>query len=125
MSAWIVVFEHPFFAVSKPDGTFAIKGLPDGDYTLEAWHEKLGKQEGKVSVKGGKGEVNFSFKPETAAADPAQMEHLASVRTVMLSIAGVVSADSSAECEACVEKAAEAAAAAAPATQPTQTASAR
>jgi hypothetical protein len=118
MSAWILVFEHPFFAVSKPDGTFAIKGLPDGDYTLEAWHEKLGKQEGKVSVKGGKAEVNFSFKAETAAADSPTMQQFAAVRTVMLSTAGLLSAGDSAECEACIE-AAGTAAAAAPATQPT------
>jgi plastocyanin len=70
MSAWIIVLDHPFFAVSKPDGSFEIKGLPDGDYTLQAWHEKLGTQESKVSVKGGKAEANFTFKPEGAQANP-------------------------------------------------------
>ena len=73
MSAYIGVFEHPFFAVSKPDGTFAIKtaGLPDGDYTVTFWHEKYASDavEEKVSVKDGKAEVNHTFKAEAAAAD--------------------------------------------------------
>lgn len=36
------VFEHPYFAVSGPDGTFRIDtaGLPAGDYEVRAWHEK-------------------------------------------------------------------------------------
>lgn len=70
MGAWQVVFEHPFFAVSKEDGTFEIKNLPDGDYSMQAWHEKLGTQEGKVSVKGGKGTVDFTFKAGSAQANP-------------------------------------------------------
>lgn len=70
MAAWVVVLDHPFFGVSKEDGTFAIKGLPDGEYDVTAWHEKLGTQDGKVTVKGGKGEVNFTFKAESAAAHP-------------------------------------------------------
>jgi hypothetical protein len=77
MGAWQVVFEHPFFAASKEDGTFEIKGLPDGDYTLEAWHEKLGKQEGKVSVKGGKGTADFTFKLAGASAEPTDAAVLA------------------------------------------------
>ncbi len=63
MSAWIAVIDNPFFAVTDKDGHFTLpKGLPDGDYTVHAWHEKYGDQDGKVSVKGGNGEVNFSFK---------------------------------------------------------------
>ena len=73
MGAHVAVFEHPYFAVSKEDGTFKIPGnLPDGEYTLVAWHEKLGEQEAKVMVSGGKAEnADFTFKPAAAKADDA------------------------------------------------------
>jgi hypothetical protein len=50
MRAYIGVVSHPFFAVTGDDGTFTIKGLPPGTYTIGAWHEKLGPQEMKVTV---------------------------------------------------------------------------
>jgi plastocyanin len=50
MRAYVGVVSHPFFAVTGDDGSFSLKGLPPGDYTLEAWHEKLGTQQIKVSV---------------------------------------------------------------------------
>ena len=76
MSAYIGVFEHPFFAVTKEDGTYEIdtKGLADGEYTLTFWHEKLASEtpaEAKVTVKDGKAEANHQFKAEAAAAEPA------------------------------------------------------
>jgi plastocyanin len=37
MRAWIGVTSNPFFAVSGSDGTYTIKGLPPGTYTIEAW----------------------------------------------------------------------------------------
>ena len=96
MSAWFAVFNHPYFGVSKEDGTFAIAGIPDGEYDVVAWHEKLGEQEGKVSVKGGKGEVNFTFKlEEEANASPVD----APVKAVVLSASGKTS-----ECSECCEK---------------------
>jgi hypothetical protein len=62
MGAYVTAFAHPFFAVTKEDGTFAIpKGLPDGDYNVEAWQEELGTKEGKVTVKNGVGTVSFVF----------------------------------------------------------------
>ncbi len=42
MNAYVGVMDHPFFTVSDAEGKFAIKGLPAGTYTIEAWHEKLG-----------------------------------------------------------------------------------
>jgi Protein of unknown function (DUF2012). len=60
MGAYIGVFEHPFFAVTGEDGSFTIKGLPAGEYTLEAWHEKYGTQTLKVKV-GGSGEAQAKF----------------------------------------------------------------
>jgi hypothetical protein len=68
------VFEHPFFAVTKPDGTYTIKtaGLPDGDYTVTFWHEKYASDpvEEKITLKDGKAESNHTFKAESAAAEP-------------------------------------------------------
>ena len=39
MKAYIGVLKHPFFAVSAEDGSFTIKGVPAGMYTVAAWHE--------------------------------------------------------------------------------------
>lgn len=50
MHAWIGVADNPYFAVSKPDGTFAIPNLPPGAYTIAVWQEKLGTQEQQVTV---------------------------------------------------------------------------
>lgn len=50
MSAYCGVVAHPFFAVTAADGTYAIKNLPAGTYTIEAWHEKLGTQTQQVTV---------------------------------------------------------------------------
>jgi len=81
MGAWIGVFEHPYFAVSGEDGKFTIKGNPpDGDYTVVAWHEKYGTKEGKVTVKDGKGTVDFSFDAGSAdAGEPTIGAKLASI----------------------------------------------
>src|SRR5687767_14457195 len=71
MSAYIGVFEHPFFAVTKEDGTYEIKtdGLPDGEYMLTFWHEKFASEtpiEEKIEIKGGKAEKDYKFKAEAA-----------------------------------------------------------
>lgn len=39
MRAYLFVFNQPYFAVTSRDGTFALKNLPPGTYTVEAWHE--------------------------------------------------------------------------------------
>jgi hypothetical protein len=39
MNGWIYVFDHPYFAVTDAKGTFTIKNIPPGDYTVELWHE--------------------------------------------------------------------------------------
>ena len=62
MGAYIGVFSHPYFAVTGDDGTFSLKGLPAGDYTIEAWHEKYGTQTMKVKVAaGGAATADFTF----------------------------------------------------------------
>ncbi len=55
-----MVFDHPFFAVTKEDGTFEITGVPAGTQNLIVWQERVGyvtpgKNNGKpVEVKAGK-----------------------------------------------------------------------
>ena len=50
MSAWVGVLPHPYFAVTDKAGVFSIAKLPPGSYTLEAWHEKLGRQTAQVTL---------------------------------------------------------------------------
>ena len=50
--AFIAVFDHPYFAVAKNDGSFSIDQVPPGTYTLMAWHERAGRTEQKVTVAG-------------------------------------------------------------------------
>ena len=50
MKAWVAVLDHPYFAVTGPDGTYSIEDLPAGSYTAVAWHEKLGTSESEVTV---------------------------------------------------------------------------
>ena len=62
MSAYVGVFEHPFFAVTTEDGSFSIGQLPAGTYTLAAYHEKLKEAEATVTVaEGGEQTVEISF----------------------------------------------------------------
>lgn len=63
MRAYISVFTHPFYTVTKEDGTFEIKGLPAGEYEVEAFHGKLKSQTQKVTVKSGEAAaLNFAYK---------------------------------------------------------------
>jgi hypothetical protein len=39
MKAYIGVLKHPFFAVSAEDGSYSLKGVPPGTYTVVAWRE--------------------------------------------------------------------------------------
>jgi plastocyanin len=65
MRAYANVVTHPFFAVTKEDGTFEIKGLPPGTYTIEAWHERLGTQTQQITIADAapRATAEFSFKP--------------------------------------------------------------
>jgi len=69
MNAYVGVLDHPYFAVSDANGSFDIKNLPPGTYTIEAWHEKLGTMQQKVTVDDKETkDVPFTFKVSGAAA---------------------------------------------------------
>jgi len=53
MNAWLVVAEHPYYTLTDDSGSFKITGVPPGTYTIRLWHETLGQQTRKVTVKAG------------------------------------------------------------------------
>ena len=50
MRAWVVVAEHPFFALTNDQGEFALPNVPTGQYTLHVWQENLGTVTRAVTV---------------------------------------------------------------------------
>ena len=58
--AYVHILEHPYFAVSNPRGSFAIRDLPAGTYTIAAWHEVYGTSEQKAQISADT-EVLFRF----------------------------------------------------------------
>jgi plastocyanin len=61
MFAWASIFDHPYFSISGKDGTFTIKNVPPGKYTVVANHRKLGEQTHVVEVADKNVTVNFTF----------------------------------------------------------------
>lgn len=65
MHAWVGVVAHPYFAVTGADGTFQLRNVPPGNYTIETWQEELGKQEQQITLApSGKSELIFKYKGE-------------------------------------------------------------
>lgn len=63
MRAFVFVFDQPYFAVTSADGRFALKNLPPGTYTIEAWHETLGVQDQSVTIAPRESKsISFTFK---------------------------------------------------------------
>ena len=60
MEVFVVVVETPFYAVSEKDGSYTIKDVPPGKYTLKIWHEKLKGKDVAVEVPE-KGDATVDF----------------------------------------------------------------
>ena len=50
MRGWIVVADHPFYALSNETGEFVLPNVPPGKYTLQVWQESLGLTTQPVTV---------------------------------------------------------------------------
>ena len=86
MKSYIAVTKHPFFAVSAEDGTFTIKGVPPGKYTVVAWHEGGAKGTEKpmeVTVPAsGAAKADFSF-GATAMGQPSSLPMMPAIEFPM------------------------------------------
>ena len=61
MQAWVVVAEHPYYALTDDEGRFRLTDIPAGDYTLQVRHETLGSVVKRVQV-AEEGETRVEFK---------------------------------------------------------------
>jgi uncharacterized protein (DUF2141 family) len=75
MRSYAGVVAHPFFAVTREDGSFSVASLPAGTYTLQAWHETLGTRERSVTVADGATVVldPFDFNEPDGATAPGKV----------------------------------------------------
>ena len=63
MNAFILVFSHPFFAVTEGDGRYHIENVPPGNYGVIAWNEGMSSETRSVTVPdGGVAELDFTVR---------------------------------------------------------------
>ena len=60
-TAFVAVFDHPYFAVTAPNGTFTIDRVPPGRYRLKVWHERTKSAEQAVDVGASGATVNVAL----------------------------------------------------------------
>jgi plastocyanin len=60
MSAYIIVTPTPYFATTDKSGAYKIENVPDGSYTVTAWHEGAKNQSKPVTV-AGEGKADFTL----------------------------------------------------------------
>ncbi|MCU1386397.1 MAG: hypothetical protein JWL71_5094 [Acidobacteria bacterium] len=63
MNAYILVFNHPFFAMTDPDGRYRIENVPPGTYGVIAWNEGTSSETRPITVPdGGVAELDFTVR---------------------------------------------------------------
>ncbi|MBK8253822.1 MAG: hypothetical protein IPK82_14300 [Polyangiaceae bacterium] len=70
MRGFVVVTDHPFFAVSGEDGSFKIEKVPAGKYTVEAWHTNYGMLKKEAVEVKDTGEVTVDFEYKGTESEP-------------------------------------------------------
>ena len=86
MKSYVGVTKHPFFAVTGEDGSFTLKGVPAGKYTVVAWHEGGANgtektMEVTVPAKGS-ATADFSF-GATALGQPSSLKMMPAIEFPM------------------------------------------
>jgi hypothetical protein len=61
MSAFVLVFSHPYYAMTDGEGRYRIDSIPPGTYTVAAWHEGAARdtRSETISAHGGPADLDF------------------------------------------------------------------
>jgi plastocyanin len=95
MSAFILVFGHPFFTMTDADGRYRLDNIPPGTYSVVAWNEGDIVRSGPVTVPNG---------GHRRAGHPGSMKLLSSLRTriflacAVLAVLSIASRSTSSTC---------------------------
>jgi polysaccharide lyase family 4-like protein len=88
MKAYIGVLKHPLFAVSAEDGSYTIKGVPAGTYTVVAWKEGgatgIEKPMTVTVAANGTAKADFAFGEAAAATGRPSLEMMPALEVPML-----------------------------------------
>ena len=61
MSAFVLVFSHPFYSTTEADGRYRIDNIPPGSYTVSAWHEGAARETRTIAIPPQGGAVDLDF----------------------------------------------------------------
>ena len=61
MSAFVLVFSHPYYVIAQADGRYRIDNIPPGTYTVSAWHEGDVRDTRTVTIPAQGGDVELDF----------------------------------------------------------------
>jgi hypothetical protein len=79
--AYILVFDHPYYAMTSADGTFSIDDIPPGTYHVRAWHPSLGLSDQTVTITAGQ-PASLALKLTSApASTPATARDTAATKS--------------------------------------------
>jgi hypothetical protein len=62
MEGFVLSLPTPYFAVTDKAGTYSIKDLPDGKYTVKVWNQKFKKELSQQVTVAGPTTVNLALK---------------------------------------------------------------
>jgi hypothetical protein len=69
MRGWVIVTDHPYYALTNEEGQFVLQNVPPGKYTLQVWQESLGTLSREITVsKGGPNSVILEMQKKSSPA---------------------------------------------------------
>lgn len=77
MSAYIIVVAHPYHGTTDERGKVQLTGVPEGEWVLRTWHERLGMKKINVTVQaGGVASLDVTYSPAEHSDEEAPVRDI-------------------------------------------------